>query len=415
MKVHLYGNTLNCSYDLTKYLRAMGIDAIMFLDNFSVAKQDYPKWEDKDMDVENYPEWIRYYNTKPFFLIPNKVTQQMISDFGACDVALVCGFGPIVAMKAKVPFIFYSIGSDLNCIDIREEIMMLFKTKLPLTRKFGRLVKMLTYTPLQIKAIKKHANLIMVFSGYQLNPYIKKHGLLYKTITLRWLFDIGKYTSVTNKELSCKYKNYDIVFFMVARHNWKSVWTDIKGNDKFLHAFASFVKKSDDPNVKLILINKGDDVSSSKEIIESENIEEYVEWVDQMDKDGIRSFESLSNCVVVDQFWHDEWFKRYPADRLRPAIGFGFGSIEALSASRPLITVFFDENFYGDESPPIFKAFTKEEIEVKLEECYGMSAGERMELGKKGREFVLKYHHWENNIGAYIDALKKVADENQQR
>ncbi|MBL0145302.1 MAG: hypothetical protein IPP48_05650 [Chitinophagaceae bacterium] len=233
MKVHLYGNTLNNSYNLTIFLRELGIDAHFFLDNHSPLQQDYPWWEDKDISVSNLPDWIHYFPAKPFFLFPGKTIRNLIKEFGKCDIALVCGYGPIVAMKAKVPFVFYSAGSDLNCLDVKEELISIFRTKSTIKAKILRLIKILTFTPLQKKALQQKANRIMVGMGYQVKSYVNKFGLAHKTTKHRLAWDINKYAIKPNTTLTEKYKSFDIVFFMIARHNFSSVWLDIKGNDKF--------------------------------------------------------------------------------------------------------------------------------------------------------------------------------------
>ncbi len=410
MKVHLYGNTLNNSYNLAIFLRKQGIDAHFFLDNLSPFDQDFPWWEDKNLSKNNLPDWIHYFPSKPFFLFPGKTTRNLIKEFGKCDIALVCGFGPIVAMKAKVPFVFYSIGSDLNCIDVREELISLLKARGTLKAKLLRLVKIITYTPLQKKAIVEKANKILVLMGYQVNPYINKFGLAHKTSVARLAWDINKYAITPDEVLTEKYKSFNIVFFMIARHQFSSVWLDVKGNDKFLEAFAAFVKEGK-KNVKLILINKGTDVHLSEKIIEKHQIQDYIEWVEMMDKDGIRAYESIPNCVVVDQFWHDDIGKRYTADNGNPKMGFGSGSVEAMAASKPLITAFTDQKFYGNNTPPILAAFTAKEILVRLHEVYNMSAESRAEMGKMGHDFIMQWHDYTNTLPLYINAMQDVLKE----
>jgi glycosyltransferase involved in cell wall biosynthesis len=409
MRVHLYGNTLNLSYNLAGFLRRFGIDAHFFLDNYSPALQDYPWWEDSNITLNNLPSWLHYYPSKPFFLLPSKITNKMISDFSKCDIALVSGYGPIVAMKAKIPFVFYSIGSDLNCINVQEEVISVFRSRGSLKSKLFRLIKIICFTPLQKKAIEKKASRILVSMGYQINPYINKYNLGFKTTLTRLPWDIEKYYILPNVNLTEKYKQFDIVFFMISRHQFSSVWLDIKGNDKFLRAFGSFVKTGN-KNVKLILINKGTDVNISKKIIADLNINKYVEWVEQMEKSGIRDFESIPNCVVVDQFWHDDIGKRYKLDKDNPKMGFGFGAIEAMAAAKPLITAFSDTKFYNELTPAIFSCFTEKEILNSLLTIYEMSKEMRKEIGKKGQKFVKQWHGYENVIPLYIDELKKVLE-----
>jgi glycosyltransferase involved in cell wall biosynthesis len=414
MKVHLYGNTLNNAYNLTVFLRKHGIDATLFLDNHSPAAQDYPSWEDSDLTLDKLPNWIKYYPTKPFFLLPNRITRKMIKDFGKCDVALVSCFGPIVAMKAKVPFVFYSVGSDLNSINILEELKSLFNSPATLKAKLMRVVKIITYSPLQKIAIQKRANKILVLMGYQVNTYINKFNLQHKTTKGRLAWDINKYAVEVDKNLFEKYKAFDIVFFMIARHNFASIYLDPKGNDKFLRAFSSFVKEK--KNVKLILINKGTDVHLSKKIIDNLAIGHYIEWVEQMDKNGVRAFESMPNCVVVDQFWHDNLDVRYPLDKGNLKMGFGSGAIEALAASKPLITAFTDDDFYEGNRPPVLSAFTEKEIEIRLHEVYNMTNQERQSMGKLGYDFVYRWHNYTQvTEPIYINALKEVYKATQQQ
>lgn len=407
MKVHLYGNTLNNAYNMTQFLRAKGVDAEMFLDHISPLDQDYPWWEDTSLSPGNLPPWVHYYPTRPFFLKPNKRTRQMIDHFSRCDVALVCGFGPILAMKANVPFVFYAVGSDLNALDVRVDIVSLLRSSMPMKARLMRLVKLLTYSPLQIRAIEDVADKILVLMGYQVTPLINKYGLASKTSKARLPWDTLKYAAPLDRALYDRFKSYDSVFFMIARHAWRSVWHDLKGNDKFIRAFARFIADVK-PNAVLIAIDKGVDVHASRRLITELGIGEQVRWVPQMDKDGVRSFESLPNCVVVDQFWHDEWYLRYPEDRARPIIGFGSGSIEALSAGRPLITTFSDEAFYDGKSPPILSAFTEGEIYRRIVQAHTMTPEERQKMGEAGRAFAYDWHDWRNVTQLYIDALEEV-------
>jgi hypothetical protein len=408
IKVHLYGNTLNNSYNLTVFLRRKGIDAELFLDDSSSLQQDYPWWEDTHLSQNNLPFWIHYYKVKPDFIFPQIELKNLISDFSKCDIALVCGWGPIIAYRAGVPFLFHSYGSDLNITAIFEGVLDALRS---LTRfRVPRGLKSLfLFGPLQRNAIRK-ADRLGIYMGYQVNPYVKPLGVLHKMKKLRLAWDIDKYRIQENRELAKKYQSYEVVYFMIARHSWKSIWSDPKGNNKFIKAFAKFVDDFN-PNVLLVLIEKGIDVNQSKKLISSLGIEQKVEWLKEMNKDGIRAYNSINNVVAVDQFWHNEWYRRYPSDRSKPRIGFGSGSIEALSSERPLITTFFDEDFYDGSHPPILSAFTEEEIYKRLIESIKMGAEGRKLLGQKGYEFVKKYHGWENAVELHINCLTEILEE----
>lgn len=402
MKVHLYGNTLNNSYNLTQFLRAKGIEAEMFLDNASPSAQDYPWWEDSNLTKDTLPDWIHYYPIKPNFHFPGKKFKALIEDFSKCDIALVCGFGPIIAQKAKIPYLFFSYGSDLNITAFWENLKAAFYNVLSFKKPKG-IISLFLYSHLQKKALM-NADRLAINMGYQVNNYLKPLGVDHKVLRMRLAWDTEKYKIPPNPELTEKYKDYEVIYFMQARHTWKSIWNDWKGNDKFIKAFAAFVKDIK-PNVRLVMINKGPDLKESKELIKELEIESYVEWVEEMNKDGIRAYNSIPNVVIVDQFWHDKWFVKFPGDIERPAMGFGSGSVEAMSAGKPLITAFFDEDFYDGESPPILSAFTTEEIYHRLVESIEIGEEGRRKLGTEGQVFVKKYHNWEIVTNLYIQGL----------
>ena len=407
-KVYLYGNILNNSYNLTKFLRAKGIDAEMFLDDSSKSQQDYPWWEDTHLSEKNLPDWIHYYKVNPNFVFPQKELKRMITDFSKCDIALVCSWGGIIAQRAGVPYFFYSYGWDLVVTDFWETLKGMFRNMLQF-KKPSALKSLILHSKIQKNAII-NADRVGIGTGYQVNTYIKRLGITHKMRKIRLAWELDKYKVETDAKLFEKYKSYEIVYFMVARHTWKSVWNDMKGNDKFIKAFARFAKERT-PNVKLVMIDKGPDVIDSKKLVEELKIQNYVEWVPEMNKDGIRAYNSLPNVVTVDYFWHDQWYIRYPEDKDRPRIGFGSASVEAMSAERPLITVFFDEFFYDGAMPPVLYAFKEDEIYNRLIESLDMGKEGRKENGKRGREFVEKYHSSEKTIDLYIKVLTEILEE----
>lgn len=408
MKVYVYGNTLNSAFHLTKDLRNQGVEAEMFLDNSSPFEQDYPWWDDEALSPDNLPFWIHYFPIFPNFVLPDKKTKQMIKDFSDCDVALVSCYGPILAMKSKVPFVFYSLGSDLNMIDFKDEFKSLLYNTYPPSLKIKKLIKMMTFGRMQAKAIKKYADRIILYLSYQYRPYIVKHNLQDKTVKLTYPMDLINYGAELDEELFNKYKDYDSVFFMFARHSWKSVWNDIKGNDKFIRAFARFVEEKN-PNVILIMSNKGIDTSASKALVKKLGIKsKYIQWVDDMPKYLLKKYQALPNIVMVDNFWHDRWYERYPEDKDEPKVGFGFGCLESLASKSLLITAFKSHEFYNGEHPPILDAFTEEEIYQRLLELNQMPVEERDRLRQAGYDFVMKWHEQSNVLFKHINVVKEV-------
>ena len=393
-------------------LRAKGVEAILFLDDTSESQQDYPWWDEPGMDKNNLPEWIKYYQTFPFFFIPNSLTKQMIKDFSNCDVAFVSCFGPIVAMKAKVPFVFVSAGSDLNMIDIWQDIKIAKNSSYSFLAKIKKLVKITFYSPLQKKAIVNHCNRVLIGMGFQYKNYIQKFALQDKTSLMNLPKKIDDFNIPEDANLKEKYKKYKVVYFMLSRHTWFSVWNDYKGNDKFIKAYAKFYKKYK-PNALFICSTKGNDTAKSKALVRELGIDDAIEWVDDMPKYTLKKYQSLKNMVMVDNFWHDEWYKKFPADKDAPKVGFGFGSVESLAAKRPLLTAFTDYEFYNNEEPPILKAFTIDEIYDRLVESYTMSNQELNQIGENGFEFVKKWYDNDSPNNKILDFITEVYEESK--
>jgi hypothetical protein len=426
MKIHLYGNILNNGYNLTAFLRQLGDDATLFLDQSSPNAQDYPWWEDAHLDPDQLPDWIRYYRFNPQWFLPGDRERRLFADFGSADLALVCGWGPILAGKSGIPFVFYSYGEDLNMADTTFGVGKILRMTLAGHLPHG-LRKYLTIGLLQRKYLRR-AEYVAIAMTYQ-KTHLKRLGLLPKMAKFRLAWDISRYGVAPSDALREKYAGYDKVFFMIARHSWRSLARDLKGNDKFIRAFARYLRERS-PITKLVLIDKGHDVGHSRALIQQLGIASYVEWVTEMNKDGIRAYLSLSNLVAVDQFWHDDWHRLYTADRANPAvaayrrgnqerptallkhndlslIGFGSASIEALSAGRPLITSFFEHDFYDGEEPPIFNAFSETEIYDALLQVDAMTISDMAAMGQRAKDFVVQFHSWSNTLPMFTLLLER--------
>lgn len=404
MKVFVYGNILNNAYNLTRFLRAKGIDAEMFLDDSAPSAQNYPWWEHAELSPTQLPEWIHYHHvTTEDFIVRSAAFMRMARAFAVCDVALVCHWGPILAEAAGVPSMFFSYGGDLMVAHTRRELGEMFRRLLagnmPGIRGF--LVGLR-----QRRALQHSTDVVGVGMGWQIDNYVKPLGLLPKMVKTRLAWDVDAYMPEVDAALNAQHASFDVVYFMLARHSWRSVWNDLKGNDKFIRAYARLVHDRA-PNVKLIMIEKGPDVDASKQLVDQLGIAHAVEWVREMPKDRLRAYYSLPNVVVVDQFWDDRWRERYPAD-ITPRIGFGSGSVEAMCANRPLITAFFEQEFYEGATPPILAAFREDEILAQLHLSLDLGVAGRAAMGERGHAFVRRYHDWRVTTDLYIDQLRAI-------
>ena len=433
MKIHLYGNVLNNGYYLALILRKLGYEAVLFLDFESPFSQDYPWWENSNLNETNLPNWIRLYRFKPNFFILGLNERKLISDFGKADVALVCGYGPIIAAKAKIPFVFYSYGGDLNIADTYRGLKKVVNQLVLLKRPSG----ILQYPSIGLlqRFYLRKASFIGIGMGYQ-HAYLKALGLTDKFAKIRFSINLDNFQFISDEKLELEYTKYDRVFFMISRHTWANLWGDAtKGNDKFIKSFAKYVSNYS-PNVKLILIEKGPDVHLSKSLIRKLNIEKYVVWISEMNKDGIKKYLALKNFIGVDQFSNNSWYRLFPEDLNHEIVKefirtgkreliknitneqlslttFGTGSIETMMAKRPLITTFTDFDFYENEPSPHFNAFTEGEIYDVLERIHKMSDIELQSVGQAEYDFIYKFHRYESSAKLFIDLLIKALESNR--
>jgi glycosyltransferase involved in cell wall biosynthesis len=73
--------------------------------------------------------------------------------------------------------------------------------------------------------------------------------------------------------------------------------TDQKGNDVMLRAFGKYLKVTEDASTKLVLVEKGPDVKSSKALCESLGIRKSVVWVNEMKREELdRYYQGATFC-----------------------------------------------------------------------------------------------------------------------
>lgn len=96
-----------------------------------------------------------------------------------------------------------------------------------------------------------------------------------------------------NKELICKELGAEHYFFSATRHVWAGPsrkMSDNKGNDVIFHAFAKYLRLSNDYRSKLVLVKKGVDVENSRSLARSLGVEDFVEWFDEMKREKLNKY-----------------------------------------------------------------------------------------------------------------------------
>jgi glycosyltransferase involved in cell wall biosynthesis len=173
------------------------------------------------------------------------------------------------------------------------------------------------------------------------------------------------------EELRAKYiNNNGILLFSPSRQSWTE-----KGNEKMLKAFAKFVKLF--PNSKLVAVDWSTDAQNSKDLVNSLNISDKVEWIKPVAKKYLIGYYNAAD-IILDQFILGSWGTTTP---------------EAMSCQKPVL-MFYKEEYikraFG-ENPPILNSFSEEDIFSNLVQL-AKDPDFRLSLGKKSREWIMKTH-----------------------
>lgn len=178
------------------------------------------------------------------------------------------------------------------------------------------------------------------------------------------------------QELQERY-HADNIFFSAVRHYWKgarSAWSDNKGNDKIIRAFALYLNQGNATNDRLLLVDKGPDVFESKKLSVSLGVDRWITWLPEMKRSDLQRYLSGASAYL-GQFGTPvlTYAQLEPLAWATPCISF-YGTVDG--------SVPFYENL-----PPIRNVNTVEDI------CAAMSSvtinrSMASELSQQGWEWI---------------------------
>ncbi len=223
----------------------------------------------------------------------------------------------------------------------------------------------------QVQGFRRAA--MHVASGGLMLDSLHKLGIDDKKIArLPMMIDTDRYSPISESSLRAELERRypgKFIIFMFSRQNW--YW---KGNDKFFRAMARIPEIRD--RAVLICPWWGQDLDASDALIHSLGLEDCIVKLGILNKGALKQYIDAAD-LCVDQF----------------TLGaIGAASLEAMSLGKPLM-VFHDagQHFSFAEPVPVLNACSEDEIFeallVALTEGKSMSA-----LGRKAREWVIKYH-----------------------
>ena len=358
MKVLQAGNP-NFGYVLARELRKRGIEADLLISKKAIsgigsygvtASINDPLTHDSNL--ESYPDWIIFDDidkkSKIFHIA------KLMKKY---DIIHAQEATPIHAMISGKPYIVGAVGDDLRKKAFEKSIT-------------GFLLRM---------AYKK-ANLV-VYVWPILKPAVQKLGIKSAKFLPR-LWDVSNFS---NKERHQKDNN--LVIFSPTAQLW-----ELKGNDKFLHAFSRLCKEN--YNIFLYMIDWGKDSNKAKEILNKPSIRDKVEIIPgPISRKQVAHYMSLSD-ILAEQFNTGSYTR----------IG-----IESFFFGLPVL-INLDEKIHLETHgslPEIINAKTENEIYEKLKHfCQNKKELEKM--ADNTRRWAEEQFDMQKNVESYIEIYQSM-------
>lgn len=368
MRIKIYGGPLSISYNLAKFLRRANMDVTFYTDKAPLDESYTPDWEDEEMKGVSC-DWIKKIDINlKNCIVKRKKERRFLAELRDADILHMYGEASIWASLTKIPYVYSTYGYDIDQMPFRRGTL-----------------KSLTLAHLLRRSISKSSCVLL--APHERNVIKEKLNLNVRSEYIPCPIDTDKYKNRDNGlmgELKQK-GGYDFIFFSPTRHEWTHPdKKNNKANDKIINAFSRFINSSG-KRALLVLVEKGDDLGKSKALVRLRELGNHVMWIKPQKKERLIEFYSASD-IVFDQF---------------AVPGFGQTFLEAMSCGVPTFNMYLEgyEELYS-EQPPYVNVSTEEEMFEKLTAL--TSRADRLrDIGRRSREWILKYHDWRVAVGRY--------------
>jgi hypothetical protein len=213
---------------------------------------------------------------------------------------------------------------------------------------------------------------------------------------------LGEVDQAFARELQGQFGDDELLLFHPTRQWHLAGGGDIytKDNLELIRGFDRFLNESP-CRARLLLVRKGGtaDIAAAERLIAELGRERWIQWIPEMPNKRLRSYYTLPNAVVCDQF--------------SPNLAM-LGNVgrEASYFGRLLVTAFRPSNseLYGPDMPPhVFPAEKETEVALALNKISKMSAAERAERGAEGRRWFDRQHAAAAVLPKWLALIDEVA------
>lgn len=361
----ILGNTANAGYAVAKELVKMNVDVTLGINekDFGMAM---PEWEEGEFDtlVNPYlldrnpmkkswdqPKWIRPFKFEMNATI-KKLPRKFIESLGVHKFLKEYDI-----IEAHVPFSIITQFSTTPYYSYDAGWIRHFENRRNIWDRLGE------------RGYNK-AKGVMITNPDTLRIVETIKTLHNKNISfVPFAIDHDYYKPIPKNECGFDFLDGYFVITAPARHDWKN-----KGNDKFIRAFARFVKKH--PLARLVTTSWSDDEFASLALTYQLGIADKVIWLPPLPKKLLIKLYNKSD-IILDQFILGSWGALTP---------------EAMSCSKPVL-MYFSEKYitktFGSH-PPILNSFTEEEILQNMEKLTDQDLSKN--IGIESRDWVKKTH-----------------------
>ena len=373
-KVALLGNMNNNFFNLCRFLRERGVDAVLYVFPFD-PPHFQPEADTFDNPYKDYVKWLEWGN--PYELYRGSA-ETIRAEFGGYDFLIGCGTAPAYLAKAGMRLdLFMPYGTDIFHYPFfnmfKPEKLFSYVTRFfkerevvqTLPSKPGNSKGYIPFVMNQRKGIRASANTaFLAAEEHVYSRSLRKLGYPRKRLNFSVpMVYSGQFDESVLGEVfanSTHYKEFkkirdgtDFLIFSNCRHCWKHEPDprSFKGNDRLFIAFDKFIKTFPG-RASIITFEYGSDYPESKKLVEELGLTSHVHWFPLMARKELMIGMSLADLVVG-----------ILCEESSALYGIVY---ESMALQRPLMHYRPDHQYQRMDLYPMINVLTVDEIEKAL-------------------------------------------------